>query len=230
MRTRHGHSDSTCWPQAPSATRLAPAVPVPHPAEQGTGSMVALQGLQSCDTAPVLASSAGPWQPRQAGWLGPPPERCHQPPATVLKLQPCHQLPATQLSPIPAVAAPSTSIPHSAPHPQQGQRQVGCGTWGGGVARSHQQRPPLPADCSRDTATPVPCCPAGQVRSPPKPASPSPVKGSGCWGRGRMCCCLPVPAGMGRHPHCPDRASSASGEGEQRTRTIHLTWQFLDLR
>lgn len=231
VRARHGHSDSTCWPQAPSATKACPCCPCPLPCGAGHrehSMVVALRGLQSCDTAPSVL--AGPWLGRLVGATTRkmPPAPCHRTQAPSLPPASCH--PAQPRSC--CCPAPASRTQLHVPSRACCRWDAGCGVGGlqADTGRGHPL-PVLPADCSGDTATPVPCSPAGQVCSPPKPAEiPLLSRGVGAGGRGRMRCGLPVPAGMGRDPHRPDRASSASGEGEQRTRTIRLTWQFLDLR
>lgn len=231
VRARHGHSNSTCWPQAPSATKACPCCPCPPPCGAGDrehSTVVALRGLQSCDTAPSVL--AGPWPGSLVGATTRkmPPAPCHRTQAPSLPLASCH--PAQPRSC--CCPAPASRTQLHVPSRACCRWDAGCGVGGlqADTGRGHPL-PVLPADCSGDTATPVPCSPAGQVRSPPKPAEvPLLSRGVGAGGRGRMRCGLPVPAGMGRDPHRPDRASSASGEGEQRTRTIRLTWQFLDLR
>lgn len=195
---------------------------------QGASTVVALRGLQSCDTAPSVL--AGPWPGRLVGATTRkmPPAPCHRTQAPSLPPASCH--PAQPRSC--CCPAPASRTQLHVPSRACCRWDAGCGVGGlqADTGRGHPL-PVLPADCSGDTATPVPCSPAGQVRSPPKPAEvPLLSRGVGAGGRGRMRCGLPVPAGMGRDPHRPDRASSASGEGEQRTRTIRLTWQFLDLR
>jgi len=194
--------------------RACPCSPKPpSPAEQGTGSAVACRVLLSCGTVTVLASS-------RAGWRGPSPAKCHQPPAALLSSSPATSLrppsPALSLPP----AARGSSVPRPAPHRRQRQlRALGeNGDAGRANAGSPQHCPPpaLLRDRSSVTATPPPPLPHGP---PPAPLLPrGPCAGADAWSG----------AGAGRGtrdrqhhgadrrrqiPHGPGQASLATRRG-----------------
>lgn len=173
----------------------------------------------------ILASS-------RAGWMGPSPEKCHQPSATLFS-----SIPATSLlPPSPALslppAAPSGSVPRSAPYHQHRQLRAGAacrhqgrtGTWSGGGCRQRRARSPCPPPCTPYRSQPRHCHPHHRLshagHQPPKATSPSAAEGTLRWGqcpeRGRRRTWDRQHRGAGRRrqmPHGPGQASLATGRG-----------------
>lgn len=167
-------------------------------AQHGGGGTPRAAELWHCTKCPSRALAG------QAGWGH------HQKDATSPLPPYSSSIPATGFLPpssAPFLLLPSSSIPHPAPRPQQSLLQVGCGMWGRGVAGSHRQRTPPPRPprrLQRGHCHPCALLPSRAGPQPPKACrSPSPVKGSGCWGQGQDALRSPRASGHGQRPPSP---------------------------
>lgn len=229
----HGWTDGQTAGMSASATGFVPAPPIPppSPAEQGKGCAVALRALLSCGTVTILASS-------RAGWMGPSPEKCHQPSATLFSSMPATSLlpPRSRASLPPASCHPARPCPCHRLHPAGASlaqlRIASTGSSGqglpagargerghgvGGLQAAASTVPLSPSLHSLQIAAaslppPPPPLPAGH--QPPKATSPSAAEGTLRWGqcpeRGRRRTWDRQHRGAGRRRQIPHGPGQAS--------------------